>query len=312
MNRIVFMGTPDFAVPALERLIATGQVVGVVTQPDRPAGRGKTLRPPPVKEAALAAGLPVFQPRSLKKVEAAQPIRDWAPDLIVVAAFGQILRPHLLDLPPLGCINIHASLLPRWRGAAPIQAAILAGDAETGITLMQMDVGLDTGPMLAQDALQIAPGETAGSLHDRLADLGADMIERYLPDLLAGRLIGIPQDDEQATYAGMIQKSDGLLNWHAPAVELERRVRAMAPWPGAFTFWSGKPLKIHHASADPDTSSDKPIGQVVSRPAGIAVVTGRGLLTLHVCQPPGKKPLPIEDFVRGRPSFLESNLNNDS
>ena len=196
MIKIVFMGTPDFAVPVLNKLIETQEVVGVVTQPDRPAGRGRKMQPPPIKAATFAAnttlttGIPIYQPRSLRSEEAAERLREWQPDMIVVAAFGQILRPHVLDLPPLGCLNVHASLLPRWRGASPIHHAILAGDRETGISLMQMDVGLDTGPVYVQEAIPIQADETAETLHDRLALLGAEMIERHLDRIVSGELTG--------------------------------------------------------------------------------------------------------------------------
>ncbi len=193
------MGTPEFAVPCLQALIETQRVVGVVTQPDKPAGRGNKLRPSPVKLAAEAAGIPVYQPRSLRKEESAEPLREWQPDVIVVAAFGQILRPHVLSLPPKGCINVHASLLPRWRGATPIQHAILAGDATTGITLMKMDEGLDTGPMYVREAVVIGPDETAASLHDRLSALGGAVLRRHLDDILDGRVAPVPQVDAEST-----------------------------------------------------------------------------------------------------------------
>ncbi|MFQ5419036.1 MAG: methionyl-tRNA formyltransferase, partial [Anaerolineae bacterium] len=247
MARIVFMGTPDFAVPGLQKLIETHQVVGVVTQPDKPAGRGKQLRPSPVKIIAQSANIPLYQPKSLRSEEAAAPLRQWQPDIIIVAAFGQILRPHVLDLPPHGCLNIHASLLPRWRGASPIQHAILAGDAETGVTLMRMDVGLDTGPMFVQQAVPIRADETAATLHDRLAALGADMLAAHLNDILHGRLTPTPQNDDDSTYAPMIKKGDGRLDWTKTAVALDRHIRAMTPWPGAFTEWDGRLLKIKAA-----------------------------------------------------------------
>ena len=201
MSNVVFMGTPEFAVPVLQTLIVSQTVVGVVTQPDRPAGRGKQLRPSPVKIAAEAVNIPVYQPKSLRSEAAAQPLRDWRPDIIVVAAFGQILRPHVLDLPPYGCLNIHASLLPRWRGASPIQHAILAGDAETGVCLMQMDVGLDTGPVYACMPTPISPTETAASLHDRLATLGANLLGVHLDNIMAGKLTATPQDEIETALA---------------------------------------------------------------------------------------------------------------
>lgn len=307
MKRIIFMGTPEFAVPSLQALIATGQVVGVVTQPDRPAGRGQQLTPPPVKMAAEAAGLPIYQPKSLRKEEAAEPLRQWQPDLIVVAAFGQILRPHVLELPPLGCVNVHASLLPRWRGASPIQHAILAGDEATGVTLMQMEAGLDTGPMLAVAEEQILETDTAATLHDKLAVLGGQLLAARLNDLLAGRLTAIPQDDSLSTYAPMIGKEAGLLNWGETAVALGRRVRAMTPWPGAFTYWEGQPLKI--LAAEPVPGATLPIGEVGVLRDGTAVVgTAEGGLALHTIQLPGKRPLASAEFIRGRTGFVKAEL----
>lgn len=307
MSRIVFMGTPDFAVPSLKKLIETQNVVGVVTQPDRPAGRGQQLRPSPVKQAALDAGIPLFQPKSLRKEEAAAPLRAWQPDLIVVAAFGQILRPHVLDLPLLGCINVHASLLPRWRGASPIQHAILAGDAEAGITLMKMDVGLDTGPMYVKEAVPIADDETAVSLHDKLADLGAEMMARYLDEIINGRLTPIPQNSEQSTYAPMISKEDGRLDWQEPAVALDRRIRAMTPWPGATTTWQGKGLKIIEAQLVDDTTNGV-VGQVYGDHETAIVQTGNGRLRLYKIQLAGKRAMSISDFLRGRPEFVSAIL----
>lgn len=306
MHRIVFMGTPDFAVPILEALIATQQVVGVVTQPDRPSGRGNHLQPPPVKRVAEAAGLPVYQPKSLRKPEAIAPLRDWQPDAIVVAAFGQILRPHVLDLPPLGCLNVHASLLPSWRGAAPIQHAILAGDAQSGVCLMRMDVGLDTGPVYACAVLELAADETAATLHDKLSALGAQLIQTELPAILAGARPPQPQDDALATYAPMLQKEDGRLAWSQSAVALERRVRAFTPWPGAYALWDGQPLKVLRARALPGHLADP--GVVQPLPDGAAVATADGRLELLELQLPGKRALPIAEFLRGRPQLIGSRL----
>ena len=309
------MGTPEFAVPSLKALIATQQVVGVVTQPDRPAGRGQQLRPSPVKVTAQDAHIPVYQPQSLRHEAAIRPLRAWQPDAIVVAAFGQILRPHLLELPPLGCYNVHASLLPRWRGASPIQHAILAGDSETGISLMRMDVGLDTGPVYVQQAIPIAANETAATLHDRLAALGADLLAEYLPHILANRLPPLPQDDAAATYAPLIQKEAGRLDWRQPAVVLERRVRAMSPWPGAFTAWRGALLKVLAAAVVPlaETAclhghAQPAAGLVVPWAGGAAVCTAQGALVLRQVQLAGKRPVSIAEFLRGHPDFAGSQL----
>jgi len=302
------MGTPEFAVPALQALLATQDVAGVVTQPDRPAGRGHQVRPSPVKLAAGAAGVPIYQPKSLRKPEAAEPLRAWSPDVIVVAAFGQILRPHVLTLPLHGCLNVHASLLPRWRGASPIQHALLAGDATTGITLMQMDEGLDTGPMLAQEALPIAPEETSATLHDRLAALGAEMLRRHLDDVLAGRIAPLAQPADGATYAPMIGKDAGEIDWQRDAAQLDRLVRAMTPWPGAFTRWGDAPLKVLRARPLGGQLPDGPPGLVVRLGAELAVLAGGGALRLDEVQLPGKRALPAADFVRGRPDLVGSIL----
>ncbi len=302
------MGTPEFAVPALKQLLLTQTVVGVVTQPDRPAGRGQQLRPSAVKVVAQAAGVPVYQPESLRREETAVPIREWQPDVIVVAAFGQILRPHLLNLPPHGCLNIHASLLPRWRGASPIHHAILHGDHQSGISLMQMDVGLDTGPVFVQEALPIAANETAVSLHDRLAELGGRMIGNYLNDILQGRLVATPQDNALSTYAPLIQKEEGHLDWTQSALALERRIRAMTPWPGAYTFWRGLLFKISQAAvAGGRVPAGKP-GMVVQMGETAVVLCGEGGLVLQQVQLAGKKAVSASDFLRGQPELVGSQL----
>ncbi|MAT97639.1 MAG: methionyl-tRNA formyltransferase [Anaerolineaceae bacterium] len=313
MAKVVFMGTPEFAVPVLQTLIETQTVVGVVTQPDRPAGRGKQLRPSPVKLTAAAANIPIYQPKSLRSEEAAQPLRDWQPDIIVVAAFGQILRPHVLNLPPHGCLNIHASLLPRWRGASPIQHAILAGDAETGVCLMQMDEGLDTGPVYACMPTPISPTETAASLHDRLAELGANLLNVHLDNIVAGNLTPAPQDDAQSTYAPMISKEDGRLNWQQTSAEIDRRIRAMTPWPGAFTFWQGELLKIKSASVADGRLPDGQPGQVVAletsdHKESAAALTADGGLLLEEIQLAGKRVTAVPDFLRGYDNFIGSTL----
>lgn len=297
-HRVVFMGSPDFALPSLRALASRYQIVGVVTQPDRASGRGRALKPPPVKTLALELGLPLVQPEKLRQPEAVQQLRAWNPDLIVVAAFGQILKPEVLDLPRFGCLNVHASLLPRWRGAAPINAAILAGDEETGVTIMKMDAGLDTGGILAQRAFRLSPDVTAGAAFDALSALGADLLLESLPDYLAGKLTPVPQPEDGVTYAPMLKKEDGRLDFARPADELERRVRAMNPWPGAWFEWDANLLKVARA---------KTLGGEKGRASGIRlVVEGRpavtcadGALVLEEVQPAGKRPMSGRAFLAG-------------
>jgi len=308
MAKVVFMGTPDFAVPSLQKLIETQHVVGVVTQPDRPAGRGRRLRPSPVKLVAEAAGIPLYQPKSLRSEEEAAPLHAWQPEVIVVAAFGQILRPHVLNLPAHGCINVHASLLPRWRGAAPIQYALMAGDRETGISLMQMDPGLDTGPVYAQEALAIYGDDTAASLHDRLANLGAQVVALHLDDILQGRIEATPQEDALATYAPTIKKKAGQLDWQRSRVDLDRQIRAMTPWPGAYTSWHGENLKVLVAHPAAEKAPAGQPGRVHVDQNRVLVITGDGGLNLERVQLAGKKALSAKDFVRGQPDFAGSVL----
>ena len=290
------MGSPDFAVPVLQALAGAYPLAGVVTQPDRPAGRGLTLVPPPVKRTALELGLPVVQPEKLRTPEALAELRAWSPDLIVVAAFGQILRPAVLDLPRFGCLNVHASLLPRWRGAAPIQAALLAGDTETGVTIMKLDPGVDTGPTLSRRALPIGPDDTAGDLFERLAPLGAQLLLETLPGYLAGSLALQPQDAARATYAPMLKKEDGQLDFSRPADELARRVRAFQPWPGTWMRWSGGDLKVQRAR--PGSGQAEPGATLVSD-GWPAVGTPDGILILEKVQAAGKKSLSGKDFLVG-------------
>lgn len=304
--RLVFMGTPEFAVPSLKALHRRTHVVGVVTQPDRAAGRGRKRVLPPVKVFALEAGLPVIQPQKLREPEAMAQLAAWAPDLIVVAAFGQILKPAVLALPRHGCLNVHASLLPRWRGAAPVAAALLAGDAETGVTLMQMDAGLDTGPTLARHAEPIQPNDTAGTLTARLAEAGAALLIEALPASLSGALTPVPQDASSATYAPQLKKEDGRLAFTPAASELERRVRAFDPWPGAFAVWAGGPLKVRRAAVM--TGAFGPPGTVVGTERGPAVACGADALLLVEVQPAGKQPMPAADFARGARGFVGARL----
>jgi len=306
--RIVFLGSPAFAVPSLEALAAHYRVVGVVTQPDRPAGRGRRLRPPAVRLAAHRLGLPILQPARLATPEALAAIRSWTPDLIVVAAFGQLLRTSLLDLPRLGCLNVHASLLPRWRGASPVQAAILAGDATTGVSLMRMDPGLDTGPLLAQRSVPIAPDDTGGSLASRLAELGAALLLETLPGYVSGSVQPTPQDDSHSTHAPLLRKTDGALSPTDPALVLARKVRAYDPWPGTYIEWQGRRLAV--LAAHP-AATDEPQPPGAAVPAGDrpAISTADGLLVLDRVQPVGKKPMPGEAFLRGNRDFLGSSIS---
>lgn len=313
--RVLFMGTPDFAVPSLRALTEQANaglaVAGVVTRPDKPVGRKQQVVFSPVKQFALEHDIPVYQPGPLRRPEALALLRDLAPDLIVVAAFGQILPSDVLALPLHGCLNVHASLLPRWRGASPINAAILAGDAETGVTIMLMDAGLDTGPALAQRATPIGSAETAGELSDRLALLGADLLVETVPRWLAGVITPEPQDESRATVTRLLQKSDGRLDWQRPAEELARQVRAHTPWPGAFTTWEGRTLKILRARAI-SFETDLPPG-VCFAPTGdtsLAVICGEGALALEVIQLEGKRAMPSAEVVRGHPALASARLGS--
>ncbi|MDY6845936.1 MAG: methionyl-tRNA formyltransferase, partial [Chloroflexota bacterium] len=283
--RIVFMGSPDFALPTLRALHHNFNVVGVVTQPDRPSGRGRKLQQPDVKRLAIKLELPYVQPASLKEVSALEKLQDWAPDVIIVAAFGQILRENVLNLPPFGCVNVHASLLPRWRGAAPVQAALLHDDI-TGVTIMKMDKGLDTGPILSQRALPIADEMTAGVLFDQLAQMGADLLMDTLPKYIGGEIKPQPQDDQKATYAPRLKKEDGKLNFSQPAAFLTRMVRAYNPWPGAYQFFGDTRLKILKARAV-ESLSAQPGARLIYE-GEPAWGTGQGLLILEEVQAAGR------------------------
>ena len=295
--RVVFRGSPGFALPALKTLAQNYEVAGVLTQPDRASGRGRTLKAPPVKSLVLELNLPIMQPEKLRTPEVMAQLAEWTPDLIVVAAFGQILKKDVLELPRYGCINVHASLLPRWRGAAPVNAAILAGDRETGVTIMKMDVGLDTGPMLSKRSTRLMPDDTTGSVLDRLAPLGADLLIETLPDYLAGKLTPQPQPDEGVTYAPMLKKEDGLLDFSRPAAELERRVRALNPWPGAWFEWNGDVLKVARASVS--DANDREFGSRLVIEGKPAVHTTDGALILEEVQPAGRKMMPGRSFLAG-------------
>ncbi len=300
--RSVFMGSPEFALPALESLKNQTQIVGVVTQPDRPAGRGREVSSPPVKILADRLGLPVIQPEKLRAPEAMNQLRAWRPEIVVVAAFGQILRPEMLSLPEYGCLNLHASLLPRHRGASPIAAAILSGDTETGITLMKMDPGLDTGPILGQSRLPIDPSDTAESLGRKLSLLAGETLTQFLPVYLQGKIFPQSQEESLATYAPQLRKEDGRLDFQQPAAILERKVRAFHPWPGVYILWREQPLRILEGKAvtgEPGAAA----GLTMERSHFPAIHTADGLLVLRKVQPAGKRPMAGDEFLRGAKDF---------
>ncbi len=303
--RLVFAGTPDFAATALKALIAAGHtIVGVYSQPDRPAGRGRKLQPSPVKQVALDHEIPVFQPETLKTAEAQKQLADLKPDVMIVAAYGLILPKAVLDIPTHGCLNIHASLLPRWRGAAPIQRAIAAGDSETGITIMQMDEGLDTGAMLLKSLTAIDTSDTGGSLHDRLAELGGKAIIKALELLKKGELTGEPQNDDLACYASKLSKTEGHIDWATDATAIERLIRAFNPWPGTYTDLGDQRIRIHEARALV-TDSDAFPGTVVHRDRdGIDIACGNGTLRITRLQLPGSRAQSVNDLINGGKELL--------
>jgi len=300
--RLVFAGTPDFAVPSLHACVASGaQVVAVYTQPDRPAGRGRKLAASPVKQAALAAGIAVEQPATLRDESVRARLREYVPDLLVVVAYGLILPKAVLALPRLGCWNVHASVLPRWRGAAPIQRAILAGDGETGVDLMQMEAGLDTGPVLLEKRTPIAADDSGGGLHDRLAELGAQALTEGLALALRGKLpVARPQAADGVTYAHKIDKSEARLDWNESAAALARKVRAFDPWPVAEAEIQGERLRIWKATAI-DQAVDAPPGSVVATHRdAIDVATGDGMLRIHELQREGGRRIAVRDWLNAR------------
>lgn len=296
--RIVFAGTPDFSVPALDALHSAGYaIVAVYTQPDRPAGRGRAVAASPVKRRALDLGLPLEQPSTLKTPEAVTRLSALGPDLAVVVAYGLILPRAILDVPALGCLNIHASLLPRWRGAAPIQRAVLAGDTRTGITIMKMDAGLDTGPTLLARPTDIGAGENAGRLHDRLAELGAGAIVEAIEGLRSGRLTPVAQPEQGVTYAAKIRKEEGVIDWTRPAAGIDRQVRAFNPWPVAETRWAGQQLRIWEAEALAGGSGAEPGRVLEARNGRIVVATGEGVLQLLQVQLAGRRVTGAAEFL---------------
>lgn len=299
--RILFMGTPEFAVGTLEALIQSRhEVVAVVTQPDRPKGRGNAVKFPPVKEAALAHGIPVLQPLKVREPEVVEQLRAFAPDLIAVAAFGQLLPKAILEMPRYGCVNVHASLLPKYRGAAPIQWAVINGEAESGVTTMMMSRGLDKGDMLKKSVVRLDPKETGDSLHDKLAALGGPLLLETIDELEQGTIVRVPQDDAQSSYAPMLTKELGRIDWSKPADELERLVRGLNSWPSAYTRLHGKTLKIW--DADVVSASGGEPGKVLQADKnGLVIQAGEGALRIVSLQPEGKKRMEADAFLRGYP-----------
>ncbi|MBX9660516.1 MAG: methionyl-tRNA formyltransferase [Nitrospiraceae bacterium] len=298
--RIVFMGTPEFAVPSLEALLRSDdQVVGVVSQPDRPKGRGQQLVAPPVKLVAERAGIPLLQPLKIRVPEFMQALSAWKPDLIAVTAFGRILHAPILQLPPMGCVNVHGSLLPKYRGAAPVQWAVINGETETGITTMLMDEGMDTGPMLLQEQLPILPDDTAGTLAPRLAELGGRLLVDTIARLKAGTLTPTKQEDGQATMAPLLKKEDGLIAWTTSATALASRVRGLSPWPGAYTFLGEERWNIWKAVPHSAPTTEKPGTIVTVNKQSILVATGEGLLDLQELQLANSKRMSVSQFLAG-------------
>jgi len=291
------MGTPDFAVPVLEKLSGNFKIAGVITQPDRPSGRGRKLIPSAVKVSAESLNLELLQPGKVNSKSTLEKINNWNPDLIAVAAFGQILSPKLLALPKYGCLNVHASLLPRWRGASPINAAILNGDLNSGVTIMKMAEGLDDGPILAQESTPIQPGETAGSLSERLSSMGADLLVKTIPPFISGEILSTEQDHSKSTYAHLLKRKDGLLDFHQKAGDLARQVRAFSPWPGTYTTWNDQRVIIHQAHAISVTSPGA--GVFTRYESNPAIGTGDGILVLDYLQLAGKRKVPGKDFLHG-------------
>lgn len=300
--KVVYMGTPDFAVPPLRALVKAGyEVVGAVTQPDKPKGRSKTLLPPPVKEEALKYNIPVYQPLKVREPEFLETLKNLAPDVIVVAAFGQIIPKAILDLPEFGCLNIHASLLPKYRGAAPIQQAVINGDKEAGVTIMKMGTGLDTGDMISQAAVLLTEDETGGSLFDRLSELGAELLIKTLPSVFDRTAVYESQPEESPTpYAGMITKQMGLLDFKKDAETLERLIRGLNPWPSAYAYLNGKTLKIWKADVEKRETENKAPGTVIKADKnGVYVACGQDILILKEVQLEGKKRMDAASFLRG-------------
>lgn len=298
--RVIFMGTPDFAVGTLQAIARAGyEIVLVVSQPDKPKGRGNVMQAPPVKEAAMALGIEVYQPRRVRMPECVELLREYRPDMIVVAAFGQILPPEILAMPRYGCINVHASLLPKYRGAAPIQWAVINGEQVSGVTIQRMAEGIDTGDMIAKVEVPLAADETGGSLFERLAEAGAGLCVDTMAQIEAGNAVYTPQREEDATHVGMIHKQLGKINWKQPAQTIERLVRGLNPWPSAYTALNGRILKIWSAVVLPGGNADEAGCVVESDGKSLIVQTGEGRLSLREVQLEGKKRMGIDAFLRG-------------
>lgn len=314
---ILFMGTPEFAVPSLRMLVEEGyNIVAVVTQPDRPKGRKKLMTPPPVKVEAERYQIPVYQPQRMRDPAVTDVIAAYEPDLIVTAAYGQILPKSVLAIPRLGCINIHGSLLPLYRGGAPIQYAIMKGEKITGITIMYMAEGLDTGDMISRIEIPIEDEDDAGSLFDKLSFEGASLLKQTLPDLIEGRCIATPQNDLDATYARVISRADEILNWSDSSIQIFNHIRALRPWPGAYTLWNSEVLKIWTCLKPDVTIRNEALGSTVApgtviqlSPIGIVVSTGDGTLTVTEVQPAGKTRMPVSEFVKNGRMTIGTVLN---
>ena len=309
-RRVIFMGTPQIATPALDALASNPAVavVAAVTPPDRRRGRGQILEPTPVKRRALELGIPVMQPPTLRASDAVAGLASYRPDIIIVAAYGLLLPPAVLDLPPLGCLNLHPSLLPRHRGPAPVAGAILAGDAATGVSIMRLDAGMDTGPIIAQRERPIAPDDDAATLTAALFADGAALLNAIIPQWAAGAIDAIPQDDSQATYTAKIERAAGLADWTLPATQLARMQRAYTPWPGLYTRWDGKELKLLAVSALPGGDGVAPGVVTASGGVPIAIGTGDGLLAAHTLQLEGRRAADAGDLVRGYPGLVGARL----
>ncbi len=306
---IIFAGTPEFAAKHLEHLITAGyNIVACYTQPDRPAGRGKKLQPSAVKQIAIEHNIPVCQPASLKSEDALAELAQWNADLMVVVAYGLLLPQAALDTPKFGCINVHGSLLPKWRGAAPIQRSVLTGDTQTGVTIMQMDIGLDTGDMLHIETCDITQQDTSGSVYEKLQIIGPKALVTTLKQIESGEAVAVKQDEHLATYAHKLTKQEALINWTLSAIEIERQIRGYQPWPVAYTTFNGNTVKV--LNADVISNSNEPAGEIISvDKTGIVIATSTGAIKITKLQPPGKKPMSVADFINGRSDWVQPGVN---